>query len=120
MGEHQYRARRERQIGEEIATELAKASGLAMLPPEASTENQTVVEEIFTRVFDQYQINEAEGDRILEHTWKALARLKFAERNRQLDAATRQEKTYVDEGSHPLVEGTAAGNPQRSPDDAAS
>jgi hypothetical protein len=87
MSEHQVRARRERQIAEEIAAELCRALGLGI--PTESQENKTVVEEAFTRIFDQYQIaDEWSARRILEHTWKALARLnlEFAERNRRLDA----------------------------------
>jgi hypothetical protein len=77
MGEHQWKARRERQIGEAIAAELCRALSPAM-QPEALAANQNAVCETFSRIFDQYQIaDELSATRILGHVSKALARLNF-------------------------------------------
>jgi hypothetical protein len=60
--------------------------GIGSGAAEALAENQSAVETVFTRIFDQYQIaDESSGKRILGHVSKALARLnfEFAERGRK-------------------------------------
>jgi hypothetical protein len=96
MGEHQIRARRERQIAEEIAHEIQRrVLGPTMRPEDLVGQNETVCG-VFADFFDRHQVvSEESGARILAHVPKVLAKLnfEFAERNRRLDAATRQGKT---------------------------
>jgi hypothetical protein len=85
------RRARERGIAEYIARELHCLLGPHA--PESLAENSDIVCETFSRIFDQHGIvNEAAGARILAYVPVELARLnfKFAEFDRQLNAAIRQ------------------------------
>jgi hypothetical protein len=82
--------KRERQIAEEIANELHRVFGPIM--PEALAEKNDAICKIFADAFDRYHVvSEASGARILAYVPKVLAdlNLKFAELDRQLDAAVR-------------------------------
>jgi hypothetical protein len=84
------RRARERGIAEDLARELHRLLGPHS--PQALAEHSDVVCETFGRIFDRHGIvNESAGARILSYVPVELARLnfKFAEFNRQLDAAIR-------------------------------
>jgi hypothetical protein len=82
------RRKREREIAAEIADELHRVLGPTS--PEVLAEKSDLVCGIFADSFDRHQVvSEASGERILAHVPLVLADLnrKFAELNRQLDAA---------------------------------
>src|ERR1035437_2911877 len=91
------RRARERAIAAEIANELALSPAMqGGLTPEPLSDNSSLVCEVFGRVCDRHQVvTEDAGARILEYVPKVLAKLnlKFADLNRQLDAAIRQTRT---------------------------
>jgi hypothetical protein len=88
------RRTRERAIASEIAHELHRALG-AIRPEELVGENRDVVEKVFGTAFDRHGVTaEAVAARILKFVPKRLAELnlKFADFNRQLDAAIRHRQ----------------------------
>jgi hypothetical protein len=94
MGEANLKRKRERAIASEVANELFRVLG-AIRPEELVGENRDVVERIFGHAFDRHGVvAEASGARILEFVPKVLAslNLKYAEFNRQIDAAIRHQQ----------------------------
>jgi hypothetical protein len=86
------RRSRERAIAAEVANELFRALGPAMMPESLGEKNREVVERVFDSMFDKHGIvTEASGARILGFVPSMLAKLKlkYAELDRQLDAAIR-------------------------------
>jgi hypothetical protein len=87
------RRKLEHAIASEIAHELHRVMG-PILPEMLATRNDIVCG-VFSRAFDQYKIfDEAVAVRILKFVPKRLAELnlKFAEFNRQFDAAIRHPR----------------------------
>jgi len=93
MGEANFKRKRELAIASEIANELFRALGPAMMPESLGEKNRDVVEKVFGDAFDRHGVvAESSGARILGFVPSMLAKLnfKFAEFDRQLDAAIRQ------------------------------
>ena len=85
----------ERAIAAEVANELFRALGPAMMPESLGEKNRDVVERVFGDAFDRHGVAaEASGARILAYVPAELARLnfKYAEFDRKLDAAVRQSR----------------------------
>jgi hypothetical protein len=89
------RRARERQIAEEIASELRRAFGGPIMPEALGGGNRDIVCEVFGRVFDSHQIlSESAAARILAHVPRYLAAQNqgFADLNLKLDAAIRHRQ----------------------------